>query len=116
MDSCARTRRAALTEETHAETGRSIMNVPVAFVARGILASDSSVQSVMMLDYDGKVVAYERAAEATEYGPPEGHPLLLTVPDSRLLVYLRFTDSAKRGVLVSLISRILGSPSVPYTQ
>jgi hypothetical protein len=93
-----------------------LVQAPIAWVTRSILASHHSVQAVMAVDENGRVLAYERAADSDDKESVEGgdYKLLFFVPLPRVLFFLRLNAPYSRE-LTDRILRILEFPSFGLT-
>jgi len=93
-----------------------LVQAPTSWVARELLASAPSVQAVMVLRDDGKVLAHERAIGYEETGAPEKErSLIYYSPRFGLIFYLR-TDMKPPEELSARIEAILESPSPPINR
>jgi hypothetical protein len=95
------------------EVRAPLVQAPIAWVARRLLASDESVQAVMVMQTNGKVLAHERALDC-EVDFPDGdhYSLLYHAPGPRLLFYVRLGKQPKGTEILDRIEAILDSPSL----
>jgi len=100
------------------EVRAPLVQAPIAWVARKLLASDGSVQAVMVLGSDGKVLAYERAIDDDQSDPIEWEdfPLLFYAPGPGILFYVRLAKRPMGDEIPNRISAILDSPSLTITR
>jgi len=82
-------------------------------MARRLLASDESVQAVMVVRDDGKVLAHERAIGSVEGDSLEGedHPLLFYASGPGLLFLVRLNRRPIGREIPDRIEAVLRSPS-----
>jgi len=91
-----------------------LVQAPVAWVARKLLSSDPSVQVVMIMGDDGKILAHERSLEYSEGTSVEGeYSLTYYAPSLGLLFYVRANGTPVSGKISSRIETIVNSPA-PY--
>jgi hypothetical protein len=94
-----------------------IVQAPIAWAARRLLASDLSVQAVMVVGHGGKVLAHEIALDYDETDPfKEGHPMLYYAPTAGLLFYIRLSGRPTDQAIPSRIEQIINSPAFANTQ
>jgi len=95
-----------------------LVQAPIAWVARRLLASDESVEAVMVVTYEGKVLAYERAidSDTSEAVETEDHSLFYYAPNPGLLFYVRLGSRSEGTEIPDRIESILNSPSFSITR
>jgi hypothetical protein len=95
-----------------------LVQAPIAMVARTLLASDSSVQAVMVMEGDGKVLAHERAIDVDEIDSIEGedYPLLFYASRPNLLFFVRLKKQPTGGEISNRIMSTISSLSFEMTQ
>ena len=89
------------------------VQAPIAWAARRLLATDESVQAVMVVGDDGRVLAHERVLDYYEGDPMKGecHPLLFYVPRAKLLFYVRLSKRPIDERVSWRIQGVIDSPS-----
>ena len=104
--------------DLQSEVRAPLVQAPIAWVARRLLATDPSVQVVMVMGGDGKVLAHERALGYDEDKIPidEGCSLLYYAPSNGLLFYVRTNRQPMSGEIPSRIEAIVGSPTPAVTK
>ena len=91
-----------------------LIQAPIAWVARKLLSSDPSVQVVMIMGDDGKILAHERSLEYSEGTSVDGeYSLTYYAPSLGLLFYVRANGTPVSGKISSRIETIVNSPA-PY--
>ena len=95
-----------------------MVQAPIAWVARKLLASDSSVQAVMIMRDDGSLLAHERAIGYDESEPLLGaeSSIIYYAPGPGLVLYVRTDRRTAKGELSAQIEAILLSPSPSVTR
>jgi hypothetical protein len=81
-------------------------------LAETVLSCDDSVNAVMLVDDNGRVLAHGRADgyEADEMSMKESAPMLVPVPGLRMMAFLRLSSSAARE---RVYGKVLGTLSFP---
>ena len=104
--------------DMQSEVRAPLIQAPIAWVARRLLASDGSVQAVMVIGSSGKVLAHERALGGTESSSfeEEGFPMLFYASGPGLLFYVRLDKQPMGDEIPNRISAILDSPSFAITR
>lgn len=99
------------------EARAPLVQAPIAMVARKLLASDVSVQAVMVIGGDGKVLAHERAIDDDEIDSIEGedYPLLFYASSPNLLFFVRLSKQPTGGEISDRMMSTIGSPSFAMT-
>jgi hypothetical protein len=99
------------------EVRAPLVQAPIAWVARSLLASDASVRAVMVLGDDGKILAHERALGEDEFDSLEGqdHPLLFYASGPRLLFFVRLNEEPTGKEISDRIMATIKSPSFSIT-
>ena len=99
------------------EVRAPLVEAPVGWVARKLLASAPCVQAVMVLTDDGKVLAHERAIGYEEGEAPESdHSIIYYTRQYGLIFYVRTNRELAEGELSARIEAIIESPSPVVTR
>jgi hypothetical protein len=94
-----------------------LVQAPTSWVARELLASAPSVQAVMVLGDDGKVLAHERAVGYEgDVAPERERSLTYYSPRFGLIFYIRTNGNPADGDLSGRIEAIIESPAPPITR
>jgi hypothetical protein len=94
-----------------------IVQAPIAWVARRLLASDLSVQAVMVVGYGGKVLAHEIAQDFDEVdSSKESHSMLYYAPAPGLLFYVRLSKTPTDQAISYRVEQIINSPTFAITR
>jgi hypothetical protein len=100
--------------DMQSEVRAPLIQAPIAWVTRRILASSNTIQAVMAVDDAGKVLAHERASDYEDL-IDEDFPLLFFAPVPRVLFLLKLsspsTEEVEKGV-----RRILTYPAFGLTR
>ena len=104
--------------DLQSEVRAPLVQAPIAWVARKLLSSNPSVQAVMIVTEDGKVLAHERALGFDDEDLPldEGCSLLYFAPRPGLLFYVRTSKEPLEGEISSRIEAIIKSPNPAVTR
>jgi hypothetical protein len=107
-----------MVSDLQSEAKAPVVQAPVAWVARRLLASDSSVQTVMVIAENGKVLALESVTDDDQKDPfaTEGQQLIYYVPASGLTFCVRLGKEAAGIQVTSRIEAMLRSPSPLLTR
>ena len=97
------------------EARAPIVQAPIAWVARRLLASDELVKAVMVTGGGGKVLAHERALGYEGDLDLDELSLLFYVPMHGLLFYIRKAGKNDAGIN-QRINDIIGSPSLALSR
>jgi hypothetical protein len=99
------------------EVGNQILQAPIAYVTRAILASHSSIRAVMAVGSDGGVLAHERALDSGDDNPTnDEYPFLFQVPQSCMLMLVRTNRPLVGAEIQNNIMRLLRTRCYPITQ
>ena len=81
------------------------------FLARELLSSGPSIQAVMVMGGDGKVLAHERSVDYGEFVLPiRGSSSVYLARDCGLIIYLRASGSLDDSDLRERIEAIIRGP------
>jgi hypothetical protein len=99
------------------EAPAPLVQAPIAWVARGLLATDDSVKAVMVLGDDGKVLAHERALgfEEQETLEDDDHTVLFCASERRVIFFLRLSKQPSRDEY-NRIQATISSPNFAITR
>jgi len=94
-----------------------LVQAPIAYLARRLLACDSSVKAVMAVGYHGEVLAHERTISYSEDEATglEESSLMYYVPTSGVLFYVRLNNQPKGDRLPLRIQAMINSPTSAIT-
>jgi hypothetical protein len=106
-----------MTDLAQSEAQGHHLQAPIAVVARGMLACHHDVQAVMVVNDDGKILAYERAVGGTnEILEEEEYPLLSFSPRLGMVFFLRLKRLSIGEEVRDRIESIFGLPYLPLTR
>ncbi|HEY6283478.1 MAG TPA: hypothetical protein VIW22_06095 [Nitrososphaerales archaeon] len=99
------------------EARAPLVQSPIAMIARRLLASDVSVQAVMVMGNDGRVLVHERAIKDDELDSIGGEDYPLFFYDSKpgLLFFVRLNKQPTSGGISDRIISAISSPSFSMT-
>jgi len=105
-------------KDLQSEARAPLIQAPIAWVARRLLATDASVEAVMIVGREGKVLAHERAIgyDEDDSTEGEGHPLLFYAQDIGLLFYVKLGKHPRDEEIPNRIMAIIRSPSFCITR
>ena len=100
------------------EVKAPLIQAPIAWVARRLLACDRSVAAVMILARDGKILAHERALEYEEIDSlgGESYPLLFYARGQGLIFYVSLDEKLTGEEIPNRILATIESPSFAMTR
>lgn len=81
------------------------------WLAKTVLASDSSIKALMLLDSSGKVLAHRRAVDLEERSPEGEFPIIVPISEQRLVAFVRLDSSAEAEKLYDHVHSLLSYPT-----
>jgi hypothetical protein len=105
-----------MSDLAQSEVRASQLQAPVAVVARSVLGCHDAVQAVMVLGYDGKILAYERALGRNSESPTEEYPLLCFLSAPGTIFYLRLNTPLTSEEIRDSVEKTIGFPYQALTR
>jgi hypothetical protein len=85
-------------------------------MARSVLGCHESVEAVMILGEDGRILAYERAIGPESDFPDEEYPLLSYSSGSGMIFFVRLNAWPRGEEIRDRVERTIGHPYLPLSR